>query len=58
MQNDAIRGNIASNIAVKQYAPEDDDENSAVHYTKNTAIRGHRQHGRQDDRIAANNGLY
>ena len=58
MQNDAVRGNIASNIAVLQYAPEDNDEYSTLHYTKNTVIRGHRQYSRPDDRIAAQNGLY
>ena len=35
MQNDTVRGNTASNIAVLQYVPEDNDEYNTVHYTKN-----------------------
>ena len=58
MQNDPVRGNIASNIAALQYAPQDNDEYSTVHYTKNTIVGGHRQYSRQVDRIAAQNGLY
>ena len=58
MQNDAVRKNIASNIDVLQYAPENNYEYSIVHYTKNTVVRGHRQYSRQVDRVAAQNGLY
>ena len=46
MQNDEVRGNIASNIAVLQYAPEDNDEYRTLYYTQNSVIRGHRQYSR------------
>ena len=58
MQNDAVRENIASNIAVlQQYAPEDNDEYSTLHYTKNTVITGHRQYSRQVNSIGTERSL-